>query len=202
LTADPDRYVIPAARGEASRVEKRSRFIAVAAPVFTPVAAQALVETRRRLFHDAAHHAYAFRVDDLERCSDDGEPSGTAGKPILAAITAAGVESVAVVVTRYFGGVKLGPGGLARAYGDVAKDALEQAGREERFRMQQVVVQFDFELTSPVHHILQKFDATTAESHYSERVQMTVELRRSQVQPFKAALLAATAGRVEFSHDV
>ena len=201
MSQDPDGYRVPAGVGEAVRVEKRSRFLALAAPVFTAVEAQELVEARRRQYHDAAHHGYAFRVGDAERSSDDGEPSGTAGKPILAAIHATGLESVAVVVTRYFGGVKLGPGGLVRAYGEAARDALAKAGQEERFHTGSVVVTFDFELTSPVHHVMQKFDAHTVDSSYSERVRLTLELRRSLLAPFKAALLESTAGKVEFSNE-
>ena len=194
---DPDRYVIPATRGEATIVEKRSRFLALAAPVATSEEALALVADRRREHHDAAHHAYAFRVGADERSSDDGEPSGSAGRPILSAITAAGVESVAVVVTRYFGGVKLGPGGLARAFGEAARDALTQEGTEVRYHCRLVNVTFDFDLTSPVHHVVQKFEARTVNSSYSNRAHMTLELRRSRLSSFIEALREATAGRVE-----
>ena len=194
---DPDRYVVPAARGEATVVEKRSRFLALAAPVATPDGALAVVQDRRKEHHDAAHHCFAFRVGPDEKFSDDGEPSGTAGRPILNAIEAAGVENVAVVVTRYFGGVKLGPGGLVRAYGEAARDALAQAGTQDRFHTRRVNITFDFDLTSPVHHLVQKFEARTLHSAYSERAHMTLELRRSRLAPFVEALREATAGRAE-----
>lgn len=194
---DPDRYVVPAGRGEATLMEKRSRFLALAAPVATPEEALALVLGRRKEHHDAAHHCYAFRVGKDEKYSDDGEPSGTAGRPILGAIDASGVEGVSVVVTRYFGGVKLGPGGLVRAYGEAARDALIRAGAENRYHTRRVNVSFEFELTSPVRHVAQKFEARTLNSYYTDRVHMTLELRRSRVTQFVSALREATAGRAE-----
>lgn len=197
MTDDPDRYLVPAVRGESTLVEKRSRFLAMAAPADTPEQALALVDERRRQHHDAAHHAYAYSAGDLERFSDDGEPAGTAGRPILGAIAATGVEGVAVVVSRYFGGVKLGPGGLVRAYGEAAREALAQAGSQERYRSQRVQVSFDFDLTSPVHHVILKFEAQMVESSYSERTHMTLEMRRSRMGPFLEALREATAGRAE-----
>jgi uncharacterized YigZ family protein len=197
LNDDPDGYHVPASRGLATVVEKRSRFLAIADLAGTPAAALALVAERRREHHDAAHHGFAFKVGELERYSDDGEPAGTAGKPILNAITAAGLESVAVVVTRYFGGVKLGPGGLVRAYGEAAREALARSGAEERFRRRCVSVAFDFDLTSPVHHLMQKFDAQTLDSAYSDRVQLTLELRRSRCTRFLEELRDATSGRAE-----
>lgn len=196
---DPDCYRVPAARGEALLVEKRSRFLALAAPAATPAEALALVAECRTAHHDAAHHTYAYRVGAEERYSDDGEPSGTAGRPIQSAIVAAGVESVAVVVTRYFGGVKLGPGGLVRAYGEAARDALAQAGSEERYHTLRVRVSFEFDLTSPVHHVMQKFEARTVDSTYTDRSHLTLELRRSRVASFSEALREATAGRAEVS---
>lgn len=201
MTSDPDRYWIPAGRAETQLVEKRSRFLAVALPVFTREEAQAVWEAERVRFHDAAHHCYAWRVGEQERSSDDGEPAGTAGKPILSAIGHSELDSVAVVVTRYFGGVKLGPGGLVRAYGDAAGQALAQAGRQECFRTGRVSVAFDFDLTSRVHHTVQKFEARTVESTYSERTRLVLELRRSRVAPFQSALLEATAGKVEIRDE-
>lgn len=194
---DPDCYRVPAKRGEATQLVQRSRFLAVAALATTPEAAWSLVDERRKQLHDAAHHAYAFRVGEVDRFSDDGEPAGTAGRPIFGAITAANVESVAVVVTRYFGGVKLGPGGLARAYADAAREALVEAGAQERFRSRRIAISFDFDVTSPVHHAIQKFEAQTVTSNYSERAHLTLELRASRLPLFLETLRESTAGRVE-----
>lgn len=199
MTHDPDRYLIPARRAEAVLLESRSRFVAVAAPALTQAEALALLESERSRLHDATHHVFAWSVGEQSRYSDDGEPAGSAGKPVWAALEQSGLESAAIVVSRYFGGVKLGPGGLKRAYGDVAREALAQAGQQERFRTERVTVTFDFDLTSPVHHAVGKFEARTLQSSYSERSRLGLELRRSRVATFKAALLESTAGRVEIS---
>jgi uncharacterized YigZ family protein len=200
VTDDPDRYVIPASRAQAELVVQRSRFIAVAAPVADVMEAQAVVEAEQKRFHDATHHCFAWKVEGGERSADAGEPSGTAGKPILSAITRAGCEDAVVVVTRYFGGVKLGPGGLARAYGEAAAQALALAGRRELFRTGRWLVTFDFDHTSQVHHAVSRFEARTLESNYSQRASLLLELRRSRLEAFRATVLEATSGRAEFQH--
>jgi uncharacterized YigZ family protein len=110
-------------------IVKGSRFIAAGAIATTALAAQNFINSQRRSFPDATHHCWAYRLSPQEyRFSDDGEPSGTAGSPILQAIAAANLEEVVLVVTRYFGGTKLGAGGLVRAYGTAATTVLKQAG--------------------------------------------------------------------------
>lgn len=112
-------------------VVKRSRFIAVAGPAATVTDAQAFIAAACE--PDARHNCWAYKIDsDSTRCSDDGEPQGTAGKPILAAIDRSRLEHVAVVVVRYFGGIKLGASGLARAYGTAAAQCLAEAPRRRR----------------------------------------------------------------------
>lgn len=201
MTQDPDRYVVPARRGQTQLVEKRSRFVAVAAPVFSQAEAQALLTAEQERLHDAAHHPYAWKIGRVSRCSDDGEPAGTAGKPIAAAIGQSGLESVAVVVSRYFGGVKLGPSGLVRAFGEAAREALAQAGQEERFHTASVTVTFDFDLTSRVHHAMQQSEALTLESSYSDRARLVLQVHRSRLAALKSALSEATAGRAEIADE-
>ena len=201
MIQDPDRYVVPARRAQAQLVEKRSRFVAVAAPAFTPEEAQELIAAERQRWHDAAHHPYAWNIGTLERYSDDGEPAGTAGKPIAGAIAKSGLESVVVVVNRYFGGIKLGPSGLVRAFGEAAREALVQSGEEERFHTARLTVTFDFDLTSPVHHTLQQFTAHTVAKDFSDRARLVVEVRRSRLDRFREALCESTAGRAEIVHE-
>lgn len=123
-------YLTVASAAEAQYTEKRSRFIATAIPCSTETEAQSFLAKIRTKYWDARHNCYAFSVDNgaTERFSDDGEPHGTAGKPILEVIKGAGIVNVAVVVTRYFGGVLLGTGGLVRAYSKATQDALSAAG--------------------------------------------------------------------------
>ena len=110
--------------GHSEIIEKKSRFIGRALPIESEQQAQEILKEIRKQYYDARHVCYAFQVDQITRSSDDGEPSGTAGRPILDMIGYAGLKNVLVVVTRYFGGVLLGTGGLTRAYGQTAKEAI------------------------------------------------------------------------------
>ena len=125
----PYRVVYQEGTGEYE--EKKSRFIANIAPVSSEAEAVSFIESIRKKYYDARHHCTAFiigRNKEVTRCSDDGEPSGTAGKPILEVLLGADVTNVAAVVTRYFGGTLLGTGGLVRAYTQAAREAIENAG--------------------------------------------------------------------------
>ena len=123
-------YYVPTAPSETEFVEKRSRFIGRVKPVETEEEARAFVEEVRRRHHDARHNCwcYLLREGNVLRYSDDGEPQGTAGQPMLGVFEKEGVTNLVCVVTRYFGGVLLGAGGLVRAYTRSAKDALDAAG--------------------------------------------------------------------------
>jgi len=123
-------YYIPTAPSETEFTEKRSRFIGHVWPVESEAEARARIEEMKKRYHDARHNCWCYIVRDggVVRYSDDGEPQGTAGQPMLGVFQKEGVENVCCVVTRYFGGVLLGAGGLTRAYGKSAKDALDAAG--------------------------------------------------------------------------
>jgi len=134
--ADPHRYRTPAGESSFEYKEQASRFLAVLAPCAGPEGAAAHLTTLRKRHHDAAHHCWAYRCgwgEGLaERCSDDGEPSGTAGQPILRSLQEAEVSDASLVVVRWFGGVKLGTGGLTRAFRTTARGALDEASLDER----------------------------------------------------------------------
>ena len=117
--------------GSGKLTERRSRFLAFAYPVRSREEIEARLAELKRRFHDARHIAYAWRLSGEERADDAGEPAGSAGRPILQLLQGEGLEGVLVAVVRYFGGVKLGVGGLARAYRAAAKSALEAAGSVE-----------------------------------------------------------------------
>ena len=123
-------YWIPTAPGEAELVEKRSRFIGHVWPVESEEEARACIESVRKQYYDARHHCWCYRIKEggVERYSDDGEPQGTAGQPMLNVFQREEVTNVCCVVTRYFGGILLGAGGLVRAYTQGAKSALDAAG--------------------------------------------------------------------------
>src|SRR5258708_37415437 len=126
-----DSHTVPTHEGRAEIRERASRFLSFASPASTPKEAGALVARLKKEYHDATHVAFAWKIGSggsaRERASDAGEPSGTAGKPIAAAIASAGVTDVVAAVVRYFGGTKLGPGGLSRAYRRAAEAAIPAA---------------------------------------------------------------------------
>jgi uncharacterized YigZ family protein len=136
----PSRYLVPAGPGTAEIVVKRSRFLGSVARVASEAEARAVVDRARKRHWDAGHHCSAFVIGpaaELQRSSDDGEPSGTAGAPMLEVLRGREVSDVVAVVTRWFGGVLLGAGGLVRAYGDSVRAALDSAGVRERRLVQE-----------------------------------------------------------------
>ena len=128
-----EEYLIPAKAAEAEYLEKKSRFIGNVFPVSSEEEVRACLEQIRKKHYDARHHCYCYRLSSgVVRASDGGEPQGTAGQPMLAVFTRENVQDVLCVVTRYFGGILLGAGGLTRAYAKTAKDALDAAGIAKR----------------------------------------------------------------------
>lgn len=157
----------------AELVEKKSRFIGYAAPVADEAAALAFVQEIKARHRDATHNCYAYQAgdnDQFQRSSDDGEPSGTAGRPILEVVRGRGLKNTAVVVTRYFGGILLGTGGLVRAYGAAAKLALEAAGlvRCEPARLYALAV--DYASWQRVEAFLQSSGCEQKKVGFSDRV--------------------------------
>jgi len=177
----PDRYVtLSAGHREEVRI-RSSRFIASAIPALTPDEARQALAVISREMHDATHHCWAFRLSGGDESSSDaGEPSGTAGKPILSAIGRAGLTDTLVVVTRYFGGIKLGTGGLARAYREAAGLVLESAPRSVRHWMAALEVTFGFPQTGLVEPLLSRFGAIKLKSEYGAKVHLRVSVRRSK----------------------
>jgi uncharacterized YigZ family protein len=181
---------------------KGSHFIATARPVASEGEAVAFIEEMKKEFHDATHNAFAWKVgigrSQRYRYSDDGEPSGTAGLPILKAIDARSLSNVCIVVTRYFGGVKLGTGGLMRSYGKMAIDILRSAEIEKKYFTEVVTFNVSFDFVNVAHNIINTFEAELKDSQYSDNVTFVVEVRASQATAFKNKLNDGTNGQVEF----
>jgi uncharacterized YigZ family protein len=184
---------VPTGEAEAELRELGSRFLAVVAPAGGADAARELVERLRRAHPDATHHCFAWRVGwpPVERNSDAGEPSGTAGPPILQSLRTAGLSDVAAVVVRWFGGTKLGKGGLVRAYGGVTRAALERLpSRLERPRRRLRLV-YPFELTGAVRRLLRAGEIDLVGERFGEAVEAVlavVEERRDGLLDDLAAL--------------
>lgn len=184
-----------AAPAAATLEVKHSRFLAQAAPVAAPEAALAFL--REVADPAATHNCWAYRIGAQYRSSDDGEPAGTAGRPILAAIDGQGVDGVMVVVTRWYGGIKLGAGGLVRAYGGCAAQCLREAGKVERVPKVEFEVGFAFADTGAVHGALAAHDAERVDERFDgQGAVLRLRLPRDRVDALKAHLRDATRNRI------
>jgi uncharacterized YigZ family protein len=179
---------------------ERSRFIATVRPAESRAAAEEEYRALQREFHDANHNCYAYIIgieaETQFRYSDDGEPSGTAGKPIYESVSTRDLTNVLVVVTRYFGGIKLGTGGLGRAYREAANVALTEAGVLEKFIMQGFRLTFGHEQVSVVMKALAEYELKPLETAYSDQVELLSAIRLGRYDDFSATLLDRSHGRV------
>lgn len=196
--ASGDEFRTIAARTSARLRERASVFLAQAIPVQSREEADRALRAIAAEHHDASHHCYAWRLgaDGAEyRAQDAGEPSGSAGKPILAALEHAGLTNVLVVVSRWFGGTKLGVGGLVRAYGDAARSALGAAEVRTVVVEELVRVDFPHDATSAVMRVLSRFGAAVRDTTYDDGVHLVAAVRRSLAPPLCAAVTEETRGR-------
>jgi uncharacterized YigZ family protein len=196
-----DEFTTVAQAGHAEMRILASRFLADAVHVRSKSEADAFVQETRRKFYDATHHCFAYRIGvegGESRCSDDGEPNGTAGKPILAAIDREGLTDLLVVVTRYFGGTKLGTGGLVRAYGETAELAVKEAGRKPQLLCASLSLVVGHPLVSQVLHVASRLGARVADTRYDEEVHYRMDIRRTRLDALREELIQATSGGVRF----
>jgi len=176
---------------------KHSRFLAHAVPVTN--AAEALAFVQRASIADASHNCWAYRCGEAYRSSDAGEPAGTAGRPILAAIDGQGYDHVIVLVSRWFGGIKLGAGGLVRAYGGAAAQCLRLGQRQPLVTLQRLHLTCPFHQLGALHTQLALHQATKRDEHFNEHgVRLHVECPASQVEPLKTRLRDLTADQVRW----
>jgi uncharacterized YigZ family protein len=173
---------------------KHSRFLALAAPVESPEAALAFVAEVGD--PAATHNCWAYRIGDLYRSSDDGEPAGTAGRPILSAIDGQGFDQVVVVVTRWFGGIKLGAGGLVRAYGGCAAECLRTAPRRELVEFVDCTIAFGFADTGAVHAALAAHGADKLDEQFDTTgSRLQLRLPADRLEALREQLRDATRDR-------
>ena len=162
--------------------EKASKFLSVAIPVSTEEEVKANLEELRKAYHDANHHCYAYRLgleNQSYRTNDDGEPSGSAGKPIYGQILSMGLSDILVVVIRYFGGTKLGIPGLIQAYRTATRDALEHAEIIEKIIRVQYKVTFDYETMNEIMHILKSEGVKIIHQTAMEKCEIDFQIRKS-----------------------
>lgn len=180
---------------------KGSRFIGEAWWAAEEADAMAYLDEVRKREYNATHHCWAYRLGqagDIFRYNDDGEPSGTAGQPILRQIDGRNLTQTLVVVTRYYGGTKLGTGGLIRAYGNAASEALDAVPIVTEVIRVAVNIRFAYADTSPAMHTIDQFDTSIVDSTYGDDTVLIVAVRKSQVSVFKEAFIENLAGRAEF----
>ncbi len=175
-------------------IVKKSRFLAQAIAIDDAAQMPAFLASVHAA--DASHHCWAYRIGGAYRSSDDGEPAGTAGRPILAAIDGQHCDRVMVVVARWFGGTKLGAGGLVRAYGCAASECLRNAARTPLVDLVQVAISCGFDHVGAVHQLIAQFGASKrTETFTDEGLQFSIELPRERLPALQNALRDATRGQ-------
>lgn len=186
-----------AARATLEESIKKSRFLALAAACDSTDGALAFVDEVKD--PEATHNCWAYRIGSLYRFSDDGEPGGTAGRPILAAIDGQKLDHTVVVVTRYFGGIKLGAGGLVRAYGGVASNCLRLAEHREIRPKTRAKILVPYDCLGSLYPILDRLAVKKCEEVCDDTgVQMTIELLFDDIEAFSLALRDSTRARASF----
>jgi uncharacterized YigZ family protein len=196
-----ERYPIPAQEARVEIQVLNSRFIATAAPVFSVDEARAFVARIKDEFTDASHNVPAYLVGHgasvIAHCHDDGEPSGTAGRPALAVLQGSGLGDVAVVVTRYFGGTKLGTGGLVRAYGDAVREVLQALPRAEKVPTHTVLIAAPYSLFERVRLAVEAHHGQVLDEAFAADVTVTARFPVERLPPFQAALQELSSGAIE-----
>ncbi len=191
-------YLVPTKPSETQFTEKRSTFIGRVWPVQSEEEARARIEETKKRHYDARHNCWCYLIKDGPvRYSDDGEPQGTAGQPMLGVFQKEGVTNVCCVVTRYFGGVLLGAGGLVRAYARSAKDALDAAGRSAVRRWMAMEVPCSYAQFEEVRRAVFHFGGVEERVDYGADVLLSVLIPEGQAGEFVAHLFDASAGTIE-----
>lgn len=190
--------------GEGEIIEKKSRFIATVRPVESEEEALAFLEEMRRKYWDARHNCYVYSVGmnrEVTRCSDDGEPSGTAGRPMLDVILGENIYNVAVVVTRYFGGVLLGTGGLVRAYSKAVQEGL--ASSKVILKQKGIVLKITTDYTGigKIQYIAGERNIPVLDSEYTDKVVIKLLVPVQDVESVQKTITEGTNGRAGIEKD-
>jgi uncharacterized YigZ family protein len=194
------RYLTVKQSGEHEINIQRSRFIAHITRVESEQEAQAFIQSIKKLYWDASHNCSAYLIgehDQIQKANDDGEPSGTAGVPILEVLKKRKLKDTAVVITRYFGGIKLGAGGLIRAYGKATSEGLDATGIVQRKLSQIIHVKIDYTWLGKIEKELRASDYKIKEIHYLDTVEVETYVDESHVQTFMDWMVELTNGQCQ-----
>lgn len=195
-----EKYNIVYEGGEGEIVEKKSRFIATVVPVKTEEEAIQFIERMKKKYWDATHNCSAYIIgkrQEIQRCSDDGEPSKTAGRPMLDVLLGEGLHDTAVVVTRYFGGTLLGTGGLVRAYGRAVKEGLCNSKIVEKNQAKKYQIKTDYNGIGKLQYIIGQMGLTALNTEYTEVVSMELLVPLEKDEAFIKKVTEASAGQVQ-----
>lgn len=190
--------------GQGEIVEKKSRFIATVLPIETEEEALEFIAKMKKKYWDARHNCYAYVIgerQELQRCSDDGEPNGTAGRPMLDVFLHEDIHNTVVVVTRYFGGVLLGTGGLVRAYQKATRSGLESSVIIEKQRGVFGNIVTDYNGIGKIQYILAQNNIPIADSIYGENVSIQVVVPAQQQEKIEKELIEGTNGKAEIDWE-
>ena len=193
---------IPYERAEVSYVIKKSKFLVTASPVFTAEEARLFISEIKKKYSDATHNVSAFIIGSgnsvISGCSDDGEPAGTAGKPILTALTGSIFTNIVLVSTRWFGGIKLGTGGLVKAYSEGVFQIVPLLKKSIILCVDKVDIIFDYSCYENIMFFVGKFGAEVESSDFSENVKLTCIVKSEKLSAFKKELIDLTSGKILF----
>ncbi len=195
-------YKIVYQGGEGEIIEKKSRFIATVRPVETPEEAAAFIDEMKKKYWNATHNCSAFVIgaeQPVLRCSDDGEPSGTAGRPMLDVLTGAGIHNVAAVVTRYFGGTLLGTGGLVKAYTKALQEGLAQCEIITKTKGNYIRITTDYQGIGKIQYLLGQRGIPIVEAEYGANVKVSFVAATERIEELDKAVREATSARAEFA---
>lgn len=198
------RYSVPAARHRAEQTIDRSRFICTVERAHTTADAQGFLRAMAAEFPDATHNCWAYLIgapgsSDRIGMSDAGEPHGTAGRPMLTVLQHSDIGDIAAVVTRYYGGTKLGTGGLVRAYGSTVQLALATMPRAERIDYSELTVVVGYEHLSAIQQLLPRLEARSLAEDYGERASLRLRVPSERLAELERALRDATRGQIELT---
>ena len=190
--------------GEEELIEKKSRFIATVKPVDSEEEALEFIAAIKKKYWNARHNCFAFVIgerQEIQRCSDDGEPQGTAGRPMLDVLLGEDVHNAAVVVTRYFGGILLGTGGLVRAYSRSVQLGLEASTIIEKIKGSRITIQTDYNGVGKLQYLLGQRGIPIVDSQYTDVVKLELLVEEAAVTELHEAVTEATSGRAGWEEE-
>jgi len=190
--------------GQGEIVEKKSRFIATVLPIDTEEEALQYIEKIKKKYWDARHNCFAFVIgsnNEIQRFSDDGEPQGTAGKPILETLLNENLHNTLIVVTRYFGGTLLGTGGLVRAYGQSSKEGIRNSVIQKVCEGISFKLTVDYNSIGKIKYIMGQMRITDAQEEYGQNVVLSILMKKDEYNEFNTKVTDATGGKAVFEDE-